>query len=1111
MKISRKEAIEEALEGLKDFQKSTVNYVFEQLFEQGRRRMLVADEVGLGKTIVARGVIAKAYEEHLKKNPNEEFHVVYICSNQALAQQNLKKLNLFHKHKIPMHSIGRLVFLAQQPEKSALKFRISTLTPGTSFYITRSEGIMEERILIYRLFTHPEILESGLDREGIKWILKASVEHLNWTIEIRKIEEGSKKKIRDELFSVFKQRLSEIYTTHHEMPKICSVLQREEQSLWEAIEDLSQLVNEDNYSTYRFQNELIRKLRKVLTEVCLEYLDANLFILDEFQRFKPLIDGQSETPESKLARRVFQIPGSKVLMLSATPYKPYTTRFDQQQGEDHFAEFKTVLRFLLEEESEPFWQQYEQDRQKFFELIRHPDRLLPEIEAAKESKVALESVYRKAMARTERLLVSKDHNAMIKTGGQHAFELLLEDIQDFIRLDRIISQLHRELPHGVANSLEFAKSAPFALSFLDHYKLKEELKKYKDHSAVRAILKKHPKAWLDLEAINQYQPILEGSYPNGKLRRLIEETIHPNAHLLLWTPPSLRYYSTEGVYKDSRGFSKTLIFSSWVMVPRMISTLLSYEVERRTIPDSVTEQEKADSRTYFPPPDADSKKYRRHPRPLLLFKLKEGSAQNMTNFSLLYPSPTLASWCHPRQNLRKGASLDEIRARISNKVGEIIEQEKLKERFSVTNGTSEKWYWALPLILDRRDPKIREQVQNWFEKGAAFSQQNTDPEAGQEEEKTDSKGKTMHLEELRMAFDSPREIGLGPIPDDIGEVMADMILGSPAIVAFRSLQDFFSDPLEIMSGAAVLANGFIALFNKPESIAAIRLSITSDSDKQPYWQTALGYAVEGNIQAVLDEYIFLLYECENERESAGQLGGRVADVMNIRTSTNQVDSLSTFMDGQSKKMRCHFALDYGNQRVETASGEKRMVNLRETFNSPFRPFVLASTSIGQEGLDFHYYCRKIMHWNLPSNAIDIEQREGRINRFMGLMIRQNLARKYGHNLENVKTNPWQEIFRLAEREEKEDDQCDLIPFWHVEGEEDLKIERLVPLHPFSNDIQKYKNILNVLTLYRLTFGQPRQEELIETFRDAGLSPVQLQQIRDELMIDLSPISFNNHK
>lgn len=46
------------LSGLKDFQKATVNRI-DCLFRKGQNRVLVADEVGLGKTLVAKGVIAK--------------------------------------------------------------------------------------------------------------------------------------------------------------------------------------------------------------------------------------------------------------------------------------------------------------------------------------------------------------------------------------------------------------------------------------------------------------------------------------------------------------------------------------------------------------------------------------------------------------------------------------------------------------------------------------------------------------------------------------------------------------------------------------------------------------------------------------------------------------------------------------------------------------------------------------------------------------------------------------------------------------------------------------------------------------------------------------------
>jgi len=55
---------DETLATLKDFQRRTVDYIFHRMFlaESPTRRFLVADEVGLGKTMVARGVIAKALE-----------------------------------------------------------------------------------------------------------------------------------------------------------------------------------------------------------------------------------------------------------------------------------------------------------------------------------------------------------------------------------------------------------------------------------------------------------------------------------------------------------------------------------------------------------------------------------------------------------------------------------------------------------------------------------------------------------------------------------------------------------------------------------------------------------------------------------------------------------------------------------------------------------------------------------------------------------------------------------------------------------------------------------------------------------------------------------------
>jgi RecG-like helicase len=61
-------SVNASLAGLKDFQRRTVDYVFNRMYLDATpaRRFLVADEVGLGKTLVALGIIAHAVE-HLQR------------------------------------------------------------------------------------------------------------------------------------------------------------------------------------------------------------------------------------------------------------------------------------------------------------------------------------------------------------------------------------------------------------------------------------------------------------------------------------------------------------------------------------------------------------------------------------------------------------------------------------------------------------------------------------------------------------------------------------------------------------------------------------------------------------------------------------------------------------------------------------------------------------------------------------------------------------------------------------------------------------------------------------------------------------------------------------
>ena len=197
-------------------------------------------------------------------------------------------------------------------------------------------------------------------------------------------------------------------------------------------------------------------------------------------------------------------------------------------------------------------------------------------------------------------------------------------------------------------------------------------------------------------------------------------------------------------------------------------------------------------------------------------------------------------------------------------------------------------------------------------------------------------------------------------------------------------------------------------------------------------------------------------------------------------------------------MRAHYAVGFITDGDDAKKADRKN-SIRGAFNSPLRPFVLASTSIGQEGLDFHNYCRKIMHWNLPSNPIDLEQREGRINRFKCLAIRQNVARKYGNI--NFESDIWAEMFDAAHAEKKPG-QSDLVPFWCFGENQEIKIERIVPMYPMSKDGISYERLIKILSLYRLTLGQARQEELLEYIFREYEDPAELK----KLFIDLSPFS-----
>jgi superfamily II DNA/RNA helicase len=198
---------------------------------------------------------------------------------------------------------------------------------------------------------------------------------------------------------------------------------------------------------------------------------------------------------------------------------------------------------------------------------------------------------------------------------------------------------------------------------------------------------------------------------------------------------------------------------------------------------------------------------------------------------------------------------------------------------------------------------------------------------------------------------------------------------------------------------------------------------------------------------------------------------------------------------------------FGDEKNETYDTGTRDTDVRVAFNSPFRPFVLTTTSIGQEGLDFHQYCHRVVHWNLPSNPVDLEQREGRVHRYKGHVVRRNLAEHYGLKpvvLESHQLiDAWEQLFECARKARLKSDN-DLVPYWVYEKGK-YKIERMIPVLPLSREIYRLEQLKKSLVTYRSVIGQPRQQELLEALNSQQIID-ELQNNNGDILINLSPPS-----
>lgn len=987
---------------LKDFQKATVEHIVNIFKSKKQRRVLLSDEVGLGKTIVSKGVIQAVGElsDEYGIWDDNTYRVVYICSNANIVKQNTENLGIEDVMNIDESRLSMQHFIVAKKVKELQKSKKSKprilipLTPGTSFNLQTSAGNMNERALMFAILSHLD------DFKDHKTALKNRLNIYgangdNWTDIIDKYE----KDIKENVCTGYRENISKEVVN--------------DDCYQEAKDLLLKAIALNDYNT---TNKAITLFRIIFCKISMKELNPDLVIMDEFQRFSSLLDLEGNSEEAMLTRTFFgKEDGPFILLVSATPYKPFSTleELNENKIDEQYQDFNKLADFLFDGREDIVFQQVWHDYSK--ELCHISSDNLDILIAKKN--IAEDTMY-EAMSRTERYRNSSQDDTYLK--------ISTGDIASYCQMQEVLGECNKmsEGRFGVKTlPMEYAKSSPYLLSFMDKYKLKEKLAKaYTEHPWK---IKQKQQYLIKKKNINTYERIPSCNAKLDKLSNILfGEKGEKHGEQLFWIPASHPYYKVpaSNVFAKNQDFSKVLIFSAWEMVPRMIACMISYAIEQKSI-------------------------------------------------SHAFPSATYT-------NTKENSEKDALDKQEGEKAGTgRLRRESLELVTCCSDFLKDAYNPKAYLGNDLKE--IKAGIKENFKNTSRFTLV---------EQPTTAK---FLLEAIKLLDSNTEEKIL--ISEDGLDTLVNMAIGSPGICFYRLLgnKDLAQE------AATKFCNN---IFNRRYNAAVIDILYNKKS-VQTYFKQVIDYCVMGNLQAVLDEFAYMIDERSNGERNVEMIQKRMIESF-IDRNYQEIDTTESFGKEKKKKwrIRTHYAMPYGNIRM-TDQATNRANDVRLAFNSPFRPFVLASTSVGQEGLDFHWYCRKIMHWNISSNPQDMEQREGRIDRYKSLFVRRNVAKFH------PETYTWNEMFDLARTEAKDKGFCELVPYWSIPqdmlksiAETDREyIESIVPLYPLSMDYDRYRHMKSVLRLYRLTMGQPRQEELLESFKDMPAEDI------DKLLFNLSSI------
>ena len=1085
----------DVLAHLKPFQRRTVEWAFECLYPADGRsssgRFLVADEVGLGKTLVARGVLAKTLR-HLQAKM-ERVDVVYVCSNADIAQQNIRRLSIPALDKVGFRSQGRLTLMPLiplgkdgRPERTSALPRtgvnFQALTPGTSLDFRNDPGHAQERALLVLM-----VMDELPDVSQTRWrnIFTQQVGHGRF----------------DALIERLRTRYAIDPMLQREFARQLGLRGHDGRTLVSRLANLSERFPRQRNYRHRDPDQreaatLIADLRRTLAGVCIQALQPDLLILDEFQRFSHLLD--SHDPNAELARQLYEHESdgqrTRVLMLSATPYRMSSIGESSEDG-SHHDEFIAMAHFLFRGD-EVALVRLRDLLERFNDGLRtlDPADTTP-LEALRNE---IQPLLRGVMSRTDRTPTSEERDAMVDAPTMPVHPDAAQ-MHAYIGLQRVATALQ------VPDLLEYWRSAPAPLSFLGGYKLRERLVEALDapDEALCAALAT-PGLFLGSGGA------IGAEAGHARTAALARSLIDGGMHRVAWLPPSRPGHVLGGPFAalGDAARTKRLLFSSWRMVPRAVSTVLDgllADAQQRDFGEPAAQRHRETDGDYL----------------------------------LGYPSTVLADLGHPDRWAAsceaegKTATVEALIERLMPEVSRLMDGVEARYGGEAQGAEDHAWYWMGPALADaiawdRRHAGEDGEAFRPFELLALEAERDEEPLWAREGMAT-----------RRTLWDDIRagDACLGKRPADLVSVLCRLALAGPAVCALRALAD--QPPHHWNEGHRQTASGVAAaLLHYLGHEQTVQMLAGLYPEERSFATRVLRHALDGGLQAVLDEYLAVLdvdYPLGPEQATGSltALEARLAQMemaLRLKPAVLRPEVLRQDEDSawrlvpQARSLRLARPLREDDGDGDERAGPTAMTQLRAAFNSPFLPFVLSSTSIGQEGLDFHWYSHAIVHWNLPASPVDFEQRDGRIHRFRNHAVRRNLARDWGgaalHEARGRAGWDWMFDAASAVIQAEGMDAGGMRPSWvYREGDSSAlqptpawmreamgvpaRIERYVPAIPHSRDEVRLRRMTEAVGTYRVVFAQPRQENLLaHLLLQIGTSS--LEGLADKVVIDLRP-------